>query len=91
MHHQSDYGYTVSGMTDPKDDPIVERHGGFIIRKQAGVGYWWTKGDGCFETLSECRRDIDDWNHDHFDERDPACQPPDDTPCLDRPWWETEV
>ena len=47
-------------------------------------GFWWGRDHGYFETEEQCRGDID---HE-IGNFNAGFIAPDDTPCLDAPWWE---
>lgn len=75
--------------------PIEKRHGFeiFLDAGDQGTGYWWKKGHetgGYFNTLEDAHSDIDDEWHEEarFLEQTGAFDVPEDTPCLERPWWE---
>lgn len=66
----------------------IERHAGFAI-KQDEDGYFWENGchgDGGFDTVQECRADIDRFNQEEAEHYADIDTPP-DTPCLPAPWW----
>lgn len=66
----------------PETSPILHRFKGVEITETED-GFAWAEG-GYFGTLTECRDDIKEfWAAEARYEN-----PPDDTPCLDAPWWE---
>lgn len=65
----------------------------FLDDGEEGAGYWWKKGReqlGYFDTLEDCRADIDDEDFEEklFLQQAGMLNEPEDTPCLERPWWE---
>lgn len=55
-----------------------------------GETYQWRNGhcDG-FDTLAECKEDINAWNAE-TQQHNANFDTPEDTPCLELPWWITE-
>ena len=67
---------------------IIERHAGFKIEHDED-GYYWQNGPdggGYFDTVEECRADIDSYNAEEY-ERYADIDTPPDTPSLGAPWW----
>lgn len=66
---------------------FIERHAGFAIRKD-GDGFFWENGSegDWFDTIEECRADIDRFNQEDY-ERYADIDTPPDTPSLGAPWW----
>lgn len=62
--------------------PVSTYRGKKIFQDE--YGFWWGRDNGYFDTVAECRSDID---HE-IGQFNANFIPPDDTPCLDAPWWE---
>ena len=79
MNHASDFGFSIQDQLPKSDDETVLAGSfqGFVITKSPD-GFYWAHG-GYFDTVEECRADIDYWNA--LEEN-----PPDD-PSLESPWW----
>ena len=82
-----DFGFNTAGQLPGDPNPIVETFQGFPIRRNVESGYYWQEG-GYYDTLAECRQDIADWNFDQFREDFERGIVGEDTPALERPWWE---
>lgn len=65
----------------------VMRYMGFNIERN-DTGYYWNNSD-YFDTIQECKDDIDDYNESEREHYRDIDTPP-DTPSLEAPWWRTE-